>query len=57
MATASVTDIDNAARVFWAGVREARKLSPRALAESAHYVGGPSVDTLERKIIAERAAS
>lgn len=39
--------IEQARRVFWAGMREARKLTPREQAEAAHYAGGPSVDALE----------
>ena len=48
--------IENARRVFWTGVREAQKMSPRAQAEAAHYAGGPSIDSLERTILAARAA-
>jgi hypothetical protein len=34
-----------ARRILTAGLREARKLTPRAQAEAAHHAGGPSVDT------------
>ena len=47
--------LDNAARIFWAGVRESRKLTPQAQAVAAHYAGGPSVAELERQIILMRA--
>lgn len=46
--------IAEASHAFWTRLREDRKLSPRAQAEAAHYAGGPSVDELERLIIAER---
>ncbi|TDW30985.1 hypothetical protein EDD25_2773 [Cryobacterium psychrophilum] len=48
--------LDQAASLFWAGMREARKLTPHAQAVAAHYAGGPSVASLERIITAERAA-
>jgi hypothetical protein len=40
-----------ARRILTAGLREARKLTPRAQAESAHFAGGPSVDELELMVI------
>lgn len=48
--------IEQARQVFWSGMREARKLTPRAQAEAAHYAGGPSIDVLESMIVASRAA-
>lgn len=44
-----------ARRILTVGLREARKLTPRAQAEAAHWAGGPSVDELERRIIERRA--
>lgn len=49
--------VENARRVFWSGMREARKLTPRAQAEAAHHVGGLSVDVLESQIVEYRAAT
>lgn len=48
--------IERARRSFWAGMREASKLTPRQQAESAHYAGGPSIDAIEAHIIQARAA-
>lgn len=50
------TVLDQTARLFWAGMREARKLTPHAQAVAAHYAGGPSIEYIERMIVAERAA-
>ena len=44
-----------ARRILTAGLREARKLTPRAPAEAAHRAGGPSVDELEQRVIAARS--
>jgi hypothetical protein len=44
-----------ARRILTAGLREARKLTPRAQAEAAHFAGGPSVDELEHMVLAARA--
>lgn len=46
--------VEDARRIFWAGMRESRKLTPRAQAEAAHYAGGPSVDEIERLIRVRR---
>ncbi|MDJ0337415.1 hypothetical protein [Cryobacterium sp. PH31-O1] len=47
--------LSQTASLFWAGIRESRKLTPHAQAVAAHYAGGPSVENLERMILAERA--
>lgn len=43
-----------ARRILTAGLREARKLTPRAQAEAAHHAGGHSVDELEQMVIRAR---
>lgn len=46
-----------ASRVFGVGLAVARTLSPREAAEKSYYAGGPSVDELEERITAARAAA
>lgn len=43
-----------ARRILSRGLVEARSLTPRAQAEAAHYAGGPSIDELERMVLARR---
>lgn len=46
-----------AAHVFGVGLAVARTKSPREAAEASHYAGGPSVEELEERITAARAAA
>ncbi|WP_157156270.1 hypothetical protein [Diaminobutyricimonas sp. LJ205] len=45
--------LEQARQVFWAGVQQSRLLPPRERAIAAYYAGGPSVDDIERAILAE----
>lgn len=47
----------NAARTIYTSADRSASLPPRQVAEEAHYAGGPSVDELERQIIADREAA
>ena len=44
-----------ARQILSRSLQDARALTPRAQAEAAHHAGGPSVDELERRIVARRA--
>lgn len=46
----------NAARTIYTSADRSASLPARQVAEEAHYAGGPSVDELERRIIAQRQA-
>lgn len=46
-----------AGRALAVALERREALSPREAAEAAHRTGGPSVDELEVRIIAQRAAS
>lgn len=50
-----MTPIERAATIFAAARAEAALLSPRDAALRAHHAGGPSVDELERRILARRS--
>lgn len=48
--------VHNAARTIFTAYDRTVDLPARQVAEEAHYAGGPSVDELERRIVARRQA-
>lgn len=49
-----MTPIEQAAAIFARGWHEQCARPAREAAQRAHYAGGPSVDELERRIVARR---